>query len=112
MSAMSSYASTPKKRRMTRTWSSVVDKIPSDMKRDMDILALLQDRFDDFEAFYSVPLSMQTLGLRDTLGDDSPLVQTILDLLATPQVRVVMPMICIYTISVLLSLQLIVYVLL
>ena len=95
MSAMSSYASTPKKRRMTRTWSSVVDKIPSDMKRDMDVLALLQDRFDDFETFYANPLFLQTLGLCDTLGDDSPLVPTILDLLDTQQV------VSIYTISVL-----------
>ena len=80
---------------MTRTWSSVVDKIPSEMKGDVDVLALLQDRFDDFEVFYANPLFMQKLGLCDTWGDDSPLVPTILDLLDTQQV------VSIYTISVL-----------
>ncbi len=109
MSAMSSYASTPKKRRNARTWSSIVDRIPSDMKKDMDVLKLLQERLNDFETFCSVPPSFHNLVLCDIFGDDSPLVQTIIELLATPQVRVVMPMICIYTISVLLSL---VYVLL
>ncbi len=99
MSAMSSYASTPKKRKMARTWSSVVDQIPSEMKRDMDIVPILEKDFGDLDVFNDIPRSWQNIGLCNTFGDDSPLVQKIIDLLDTPQVvsiRVVMPMICQY----------------
>ncbi len=74
---------------------SVVDQIPSDMKRDMDIVPILEKDFGDLDVFNDIPRSWQNIGLCNTFGDDSPLVPTFLDLLATPQVvsiRVVMPM--------------------
>ncbi len=77
-----SNCSTPKKRRIMSSWSSlIVSKIPANLKMDdIDYVNILDD-MEDIEAFQKNKLMGKRLFLQDAFGDSPDLIEEILKLM-------------------------------